>query len=68
MQIVISIYKKITPKKGKGVLFFNLNDDSTEIREKSFHAGLPPKSGIKWMCNKWIRLNDYSQNPRWQQS
>tara|TARA_Y100000996_G_C22518079_1_gene641268 strand:+ start:273 stop:857 length:585 start_codon:yes stop_codon:yes gene_type:complete len=60
--------KKITPKKGKGVLFFNLNDDSTEIREKSFHAGLPPKSGIKWMCNKWIRLNDYSQNPRWQQS
>ena len=48
---------KIKPKKGKGVLFFNLNDDYTDVRINSLHAGLPPKNGEKWMCNKWIRLN-----------
>ncbi len=47
---------KVKPKKGKGVLFFNLNDDNTERRYNSFHGGTPPTSGEKWMCNKWIRL------------
>ena len=37
-------------------LFFNLNDDNTDIRYNSFHGGLPPNVGEKWMCNKWIRL------------
>lgn len=53
------INKNIKPKKGKGVLFFNLEDNLTERRELSKHAGLPPTSGEKWMCNKWIRLNTY---------
>ena len=25
--------------------------------EKSYHAGLPPETGVKWLCNVWIRLN-----------
>jgi len=49
--------KKIKPQKGKGVLFFNLNDDLKSRKEISKHAGLPPTKGEKWMCNKWIRLN-----------
>tara|TARA_Y100001958_G_C21242251_1_gene570515 strand:- start:2061 stop:2765 length:705 start_codon:yes stop_codon:yes gene_type:complete len=53
------INKKIVPEKGKGVLFFNLNSDLKNRREDSKHAGLPPKSGEKWMCNKWIRLYEY---------
>ena len=47
----------VKPKKGKAVLFFNLNDNYTDIRENSFHGGKPPITGEKWMCNKWIRLN-----------
>ncbi len=51
--------KKIKPEKGKAVLFFNLNNTLLNRKEKSKHAGLPPKNGEKWMCNKWIRLYDF---------
>ena len=51
---------KAKPKTGKAVLFFNLNDDNTGRRDKSFHAGLPPNTGEKWMCNKWIRMNPHT--------
>ena len=53
---------KVKPKKGKGVLFFNLNDDNTGRRYNSFHGGTPPTSGEKWMCNKWIRLKPIKSN------
>lgn len=48
------------PKTGKVVLFFNLNDDNTDRRDGSLHAGLPPNTGEKWMCNKWIRVKKVS--------
>ena len=51
--------RKVSPEKGKGVLFFDLEDNLTERRELSKHAGLPPTSGEKWMCNKLIRLNKF---------
>tara|TARA_B100001123_G_scaffold431391_1_gene552790 strand:- start:136 stop:837 length:702 start_codon:yes stop_codon:yes gene_type:complete len=51
---------KAQPKIGKGVLFFNLNDDNTNRRDKAFHAGLPPTTGEKWMSNKWIRMEQHS--------
>lgn len=51
---------RASPKTGKAVLFFNLNDDNTNRRDKSFHAGLPPNTGEKWMCNKWIRMNAHT--------
>ena len=53
------INKKIKPDKGKGILFFNLEQDLLNRRELSKHAGLPPTKGEKWMCNKWIRLNKF---------
>ena len=37
-------------------MVFNLNDNNTNRRDNSFHGGLPPIVGEKWMCNKWIRL------------
>lgn len=46
---------RITPKRGKAALFFNLDDALVNVRDDSFHAGLPPTTGEKWMCNKWIR-------------
>ena len=48
---------KVKPEKGKAALFFNLERNNKNKLEKSYHAGLPPTSGIKWMCNVWIRLN-----------
>uniref|UniRef100_A0A6C0C849 Fe2OG dioxygenase domain-containing protein n=1 Tax=viral metagenome TaxID=1070528 RepID=A0A6C0C849_9ZZZZ len=49
--------QKITPEKGKAALFFNLDENNIDKLENSKHAGLPPKNGIKWMCNVWVRLN-----------
>ena len=56
---------KAKPKTGKAVLFFNLNDDNTNRRENSFHGGLPPIVGEKWMCNKWIRLKPIKNYPNY---
>jgi len=53
------IGKRIKPEKGKGVLFFNLEEDLSGRKELSKHAGLPPTKGEKWMCNKWIRVNKF---------
>jgi len=52
---------KIKPEKGKGVLFYNLDDDNITYKKSSMHAGLPPKNGEKWMCNKWIRVGEYKE-------
>ena len=56
---------KAKPKTGKAVLFFNLNDDNTNRRDNSFHGGLPPIVGEKWMCNKWIRLKPIKNYPNY---
>ena len=56
---------KAKPKIGKAVLFFNLNDNNTNRRDNSFHGGLPPIVGEKWMCNKWIRLKPIKNYPNY---
>jgi len=48
---------KVKPEKGKAALFFNLEKDNKNKLENSYHAGLPPTSGVKWICNVWVRLN-----------
>ena len=48
---------KVKPEKGKAALFFNLEKDNKTKLEESYHAGLPPDTGIKWMCNVWVRMN-----------
>jgi prolyl 4-hydroxylase len=53
---------KVKPEKGKAALFFNLERNNKNKLEKSYHAGLPPTSGIKWMCNVWVRLNKIPEN------
>ena len=54
--------KKIKPEKGKGVLFYNLDDDNINYKVNSKHAGLPPRNGEKWMWNKWIRGGKWTPN------
>jgi prolyl 4-hydroxylase len=49
------IGKTITPETGKVALFYNTDADGVEIPE-SLHAGLPVKSGVKWICTLWIKF------------
>ena len=37
----------------------NLEEDNIKNKQTSLHAGLPPTTGEKWMCNAWIRVNDF---------
>ena len=48
---------KVKPEKGKAALFFNLEKDNKNKLDDSYHAGLPPDTGVKWMCNVWVRMN-----------
>jgi prolyl 4-hydroxylase len=54
--------KKIKPKKGTALIFFNCNPSSNTQNDglcdtiyNSEHAGTPVKSGEKWIANVWIR-------------
>jgi prolyl 4-hydroxylase len=49
------------PKKGKAVMFYG-TDDNDKLLEGSLHGGNPVKSGVKWVCNKWIRPLKYNSN------
>ncbi len=48
----------IKPKMGKVLIFYSLNPDMSQLNE-SLHAGLPVKTGTKWICNKWYRLEKF---------
>jgi prolyl 4-hydroxylase len=50
---------KFIPKKGTGIFFYNLVPNESSFHKLSKHAGLPPKYGEKWVCNKWIRTKPY---------
>jgi hypothetical protein len=45
----------IKPKKGKAILFQNI-DERFDLIPESLHAGCPVTSGTKWVANKWIRV------------
>ena len=49
------INKSVKPKKGKAVIFQNV-DDNGNIINQALHGGEPVKNGEKWIANKWIKL------------
>lgn len=49
------INKKITPKMGRAVVFYNITKDGSII-EQALHGGEPVISGEKWIANQWIRI------------
>ena len=49
---------KVDPKKGKLVLWDNIKDDGS-LDYDSLHAGLPVKSGYKYIAVIWIRENEF---------
>ena len=50
------INKTIKPKKGKAIIFKNVDDNGVVINQ-SLHGGEPILSGEKWIANKWIHIN-----------
>ncbi len=53
--------KHCVPKKGSAVLFYDVCawPFYNCIHPMSKHAGITPKNGIKYVCNKWVRCNKY---------
>jgi prolyl 4-hydroxylase len=49
---------KITPEKGKAVLFYNVTQ-SGAVDPMSFHGGAPVKSGEKWLMTRWLREGEF---------
>jgi len=45
---------KVAPKKGRAVIFHNVNRDGS-LNKCSRHAGLPVLRGEKWAFNLWLR-------------
>jgi prolyl 4-hydroxylase len=49
---------KITPQKGKAVLFYNVTEED-ELDPMSFHGGAPVVQGEKWLITRWLREEEF---------
>jgi len=45
---------RFEPSQGSALLFFNHNLRTNSIDTAAVHAGMPVKSGEKWVCNYWL--------------
>lgn len=45
----------VVPEKGKALFFWVADPDTTELFEKTLHAGVPVSRGHKWIANQWVR-------------
>ena len=50
---------KVAPKKGRLLVFYNIEKDSNKKHELSMHGGNEVLSGEKWACNIWFRDRKY---------
>jgi prolyl 4-hydroxylase len=50
---------KIKPAKNCAVVFHPLDTANKKCHPKALHAGMPVKSGTKYICNLWIRETPY---------
>ena len=57
------LMKKIKPPKYSGILFYTLDKNLKKCHPKALHAGLPIKSGNKYIANVWIRQKLYPNDP-----
>lgn len=48
---------KATP--GSGIFFKPLGNDDDKCHPGALHAGLPISSGTKYVCNAWVRENNF---------
>jgi len=50
---------KLKVDPGSGIMFWPLGSDDCRCHPKALHAGLPISSGVKYVCNAWIRENKF---------
>jgi prolyl 4-hydroxylase len=50
---------KLKADPGSAILFRPLGSDEAKCHPKALHAGLPISSGVKYVCNAWIRENKF---------
>lgn len=50
---------KLRAPPGSGILFRPLGRDEAKCHPKALHAGLPIKSGTKYICNVWVRESKF---------
>jgi prolyl 4-hydroxylase len=50
---------KLKADPGSGILFRPLGSDEAKCHPKALHAGLPISSGVKYVCNAWVRENKF---------
>jgi len=50
---------KLKADPGSAIFFRPLGSDEAKCHPKALHAGLPISSGVKYVCNAWIRENKF---------
>ena len=55
----INLNQTIKPPKYSGILFYTFDKNLKKCHPKSLHAGLPIKSGNKYIANVWFRENEF---------
>lgn len=51
---------KMKADPGSAIFFRPLAKDRDQCHPKALHAGLPISSGIKYVCNAWVREDNFS--------
>lgn len=52
----------VKPMRNSAIVFHPLDKSNKRCHPKALHAGMPVKSGIKYICNIWIRESQYQYN------
>ena len=55
----VTLDQNIKPPKYGGILFYTLDKNLKKCHPKALHAGLPIKTGNKYIANVWIREKNY---------
>jgi prolyl 4-hydroxylase len=50
---------KLKADPGSAILFHPLGSEEAKCHPKALHAGLPISSGVKYVCNAWVRENKF---------
>jgi prolyl 4-hydroxylase len=50
---------KMRAEPGNGIFFRPLDSEESKCHPKALHAGLPISSGIKYVCNAWVREREF---------
>ena len=50
---------EVEAKPGRLVIFHNIEDEATNLHQRSLHGGMPVGDGEKWACNLWFRAKPY---------